>query len=196
MQRLSQIRPVHAEADADGGVYPVRAFDLMHLLGYLELVELHVVDILLFKHDKVSVPVEAAQDAAVFLAPLAQPVLDGVSDVVFYPVGLVFEKLVEVVYDDDAGHGARFLIFYADIVIFGHVQPIYYAHGDVFRVLRAGNDLRLIYPRVALLDPAGAFRSDGHARILALYFHWHHPHLFSAILTYFLRRGNSHFTLT
>ena len=66
----------------------------------------------------------------------------------------------------------------------------------VFRVLRAGNDLRLIYPRVALLDPAGAFRSDGHARILALYFHWHHPHLFSAILTYFLRRGNSHFTLT
>ena len=99
-----------------------------------------MVDILLFKHDKVSVPVEAAQDAAVFLAPLAQPVLDGVADVVFYPVGLVFEKLVEVVYDDDAGHGARFLIFYADIVIFGHVQPIYYAHGDVFRVLRAGVD--------------------------------------------------------
>ena len=93
-----------------------------------------MLNILLFKDDKVAVAVIAAQYAAVLITPLAQAVTHSVTDVVFRAVGLAAEKLVKIVYDDDARHRARVLILDADVVILRQIHPVCYGHNCRARV--------------------------------------------------------------
>ena len=136
-----------ANADADGRVYARGAHDRMHLLEQGELFGLHRGQPALLKDKHIPVSVVAAQEAVLAVAPLGYHILNGVAQIVLYPVGVVFHQLVVVVDDDGGYDGAGVLILYAYVVILCDVHPVSNAHVSVARlgVLFGGADDVAVY---------------------------------------------------
>ena len=157
LQALGQVLGLLAEADADGGVDTAGALHLMDLLGDAELVLLHPFQILLLDHDDVAVPVIAPQDRVVRAAPVVEPVLHRVTDLVLHALGVVAAHLIQVVDDDHAGHRTALGIAGADLVILGGIHPIGDAHEHRLLLGFVGVDqvaVHLVFPAVEF-DKAG-----------------------------------------
>ena len=150
---LLQGGAVRAEADGQRRVHARRARDPVRLLEDREALILERREPAAFKDREIPVPVVAAQDRLALVRPRAEHVLHRVAQVVLHALRLVFHQLVEIVDDDDAGHGAAVVVLHADAVIFRDVHPIGDAHegAGLVALLRADDvAVELILPAIDL----------------------------------------------
>ena len=153
LERLAEGVRIRAKANAYGRGNAARAFDLVHLLGDLELAGLEPLKVPPLHQDNVPVAVIAAQDAVKGRAPLAELVLHRVAYIVLYTLRLVLCKLLKVIDDDDSRDRAAVLILDADVVIVRDVHPVGYAHERAFLLILIGADdvaVQLIFPAAYL----------------------------------------------
>ena len=113
----------------------------MHFLNYWEFPLLHLINVLFFEHCDVSVPVVAADYTAVFRTPLVKLVFNGVAYVVLDPLRLVFDQLVQIVYDDNAGDGSCVGKLLLDLLKVGNVHPVADAHNAAAAGVRRLDDV-------------------------------------------------------
>ena len=148
LQPLAEGVALLAEADADGGGDAVGALDLVHLLDDGEALLLHALQILLLEDREVAVSVVAAEDALAALAPLAQPLLRRVAQLVAHALGLVAAQLVQIVKDDDPGYRTALLETGADLVGVRYVHPVGDPAVSVFVPLVAADQVavQLVFP--------------------------------------------------